>query len=233
MASRQSGDNQIAQIALPLGEAPHPMSAAAQTTMAFLLRLRARGISDVDVLRAIEMTPREFFAPQSLAHLALRDIALPIEQGQVMPEPLYVARAIEALAVRPGQRVLEIGSGSGYVTAILARLAGAVVSIEYFSELAGACQARLAGLGLTNVTITQGEALSLAPRLGIFDRIIVHGLAPRLANPLIGNLAAGGHMLVGRAGEGGGQLVKIYMPAEGELVETSVGRCRLAPLIQN
>jgi UDP-N-acetylenolpyruvoylglucosamine reductase len=111
----------LKQMDLPLlmpGEAE-----AAQAVMAFLLRMRARGISDVAVLRALETTPRDLFVPHRYRDLALRDMALPIPCGQTMPEAWLVAVMMEALDLAPHHRVLEIGAGSGYATAIAARLA--------------------------------------------------------------------------------------------------------------
>ena len=220
------------QIALPLGSAPHPSSAAAQALMAFLLRLRARGVADVSVLRALETVPRELFAPHRFADLALRDIALPIPCGQIMPEPLFVARAMEALAVAPDSRVLEIGAGSGYSTAILARLAREVVSVEYFEPLAIESAGRLAQLGIANARVLHGEALALAVDLGLFDRIIVHAIVDGLQAPLANALAEGGVIVLGRAGGGAGaHLARIAdTPGEG-LVETALQRCRLGALI--
>lgn len=220
------------QIDLPLGAEPHPSSAAAQATMAFLLRLRARGVSDRAVLRALESVPRQLFAPHRFADLALRDIALPIPHGQIMPEPLFVARAMEALAVEPGHRALEIGAGSGYTTAVLARLAKEVVTVEYFEALAVECRGRLARLGIDNVVVRHGDGLTLAGELGLFDRIIVHGIVDGLPPSLAGALAEDGVIVLGRAGgQGGGRLARIAdTPGEG-LVETILGPCRLGPLI--
>jgi protein-L-isoaspartate(D-aspartate) O-methyltransferase len=220
------------QIALPLGSAPHPSSAAAQALMAFLLRLRARGVADVSVLRALETVPRELFAPHRFADLALRDIALPIPCGQIMPEPLFVARAMEALAVAPESRVLEIGAGSGYSTAILARLAREVVSVEYFEPLAIESAGRLAQLGIANARVLHGEALAMVGDLGLFDRIVVHAVVEGLPAPLADALAEGGVIVLGRAGGAtGARLARIAdIPGEG-LVETDLHPCRLGAII--
>ena len=106
------------QMDLPLPIPGEAEARAAQTLMAFLLRMRARGISDVAVLRALETTPRELFVPHRYRDLALRDIALPIPCGQTMPEAWLVARMMEALDLEPRHRLLEIGAGSGYATAM-------------------------------------------------------------------------------------------------------------------
>lgn len=220
------------QIDLPLGEAPHPTSAAAQALMAFLLRMRARGVADVGVLRALETTPRELFTPRRFADLALRDIALPIPRGQIMPEPYFIARALEALTVEPHHRVLEIGAGSGYSAAILSRLAREVVTIEYFDALARECAARLAQLHIKNVDVRAGEALALTPALGVFDRIIVHAVVEGLPDAVAGALAEGGVIVLARAGEGPrATLVRISHTPQSGFAETPVGSCRLGALI--
>ena len=227
--SRRRGESE--QIALPLGTQPHPSSAAAQATMAFLLRLRERGIGNVAVLRALETVPRELFAPHRFTDLAWRDIALPIPCGQIMPEPMFVARVMEALAVEPQHRVLEIGAGSGYSTAILARLATDVVSIEYFEPLAIESARRLAHLGIANAVIHRGEGLAMAGDFGLFDRIVVNCLVDGLPAGLAGALAQGGIIVLGRSGAAGNHLAMIRdMPGQG-LVETALGPCRLGALI--
>ncbi len=227
--SKRRGES--GQIALPLGEAPHPSSAAAQATMAFLLRLRERGIGSVSVLRALETVPRELFAPFRFGDLAWRDIALPIACGQIMPEPMFVARVMEALAVEPHHRVLEIGAGSGYTTAILARLASDVVSIEYFEALAIESARRLAHLGIANAAVHHGEGLSMAGDFGLFDRIVVHALVEGLPATLAGALAEGGVIVFGRAAAAGDHLAAITDIAGQGLVETALGPCRLGALI--
>jgi protein-L-isoaspartate(D-aspartate) O-methyltransferase len=223
-----------AQIALPLGAEPHPASAAAQSLMAFLLRLRAAGIADTAVLRALETVPREMFAPHRFADLALRDIALPIPCGQIMPEPLFVARAIEALSIEPSHSVLEIGSGSGYTTAILARLAARVVSVEWFEPLAVECAARLRRLGIDNATVLRGDGLALAPSLGLFDRILLNGAIYGLPDDIAAALAEGGVVVFSRPGEADqGALVAVRdSPGQG-LIETTIGHSRLGRLIKS
>ncbi len=230
MNERRDGADQIA---LPLGAEPHPSSAAAQAKMAFVLRLRERGVRDTSVLRALETVPRELFAPHRFADLALRDIALPIGWGQIMPEPMYIAQAAEALAVEARHRVLEIGSGSGYSTAILSRLASAVTTIEYFEPLAIECRRRLTHLGVANVEVRFGEALAIVADLGLFDRIIVHAMVEGLPSPLAGALTEGGAIVLGRADPDGhaGALARIADVQGRGLIETRLGACRLGALI--
>ena len=134
--------------------------------MSFVLRLRARGLADVAVLRALETVPRHLFVPHLYADLAWRDIALPIACGQTMSEPFTLARVMEALRVAPGHRVLEVGAGSGYATAILARLGAEVVSFERYRTLATEASVRLRELGFANARVIHGDGL--APHEG-FD----------------------------------------------------------------
>lgn len=150
---------------------------------AFVFRLRGRGIRDLAVLRALEAVPREAFVPHRYADLAARDIALPLPCGQTLSAPSLVARMLEALAVGRGQRVLEVGSGSGYAAALLARLGAEVLGVECFRTLAQAATARLAGLGIADAAVAWGDGLAVPPERGPFDRILVHGLLP--ASPAV------------------------------------------------
>ncbi|HEY8578528.1 MAG TPA: rRNA adenine N-6-methyltransferase family protein [Beijerinckiaceae bacterium] len=216
------------------GEAtePDPADAArrAQERMAFILGLRAKGIADVAVLRALETAPREIFVPRRHVDLALRDVALPIPCGQTMPEPYLVARMMEALQVRPQHRVLEIGAGSGYATAVLAQLAKEVVSYERFRSLALEAQMRLRSLGVANARVEWEDGLANASEGGLFDRILVHGIVdePPPAS-LVEALAEGGLIVAARRGEDGRRLVR-FAHRDGGFVVADVAPCRLGPL---
>ncbi len=208
----------------------------AQERMAFLLGLRAKGIADVAVLRALEMAPRENFVPRRHLDLALRDIALPIPCGQTMPEPFLVARMMEALDIRPTHRVLEIGTGSGYATAILAQLAAEVISFERFRSLALEAQVRLRALGLTNAHVEWDDGLDALSRItlggaDLFDRILVHGLVEGTPGALMGALAEGGCMVMAREFAGRGRRLVRVVFREGVFEEMELQRCRLGPLI--
>ncbi len=164
----------------------------------------------------------------SLADLAPRDLPLPIACGQTMSEPSLVARMLEALDVGQGDRVLEVGTGSGYVTAILASLALHVVSIERFQTLAIAARTRVEHLGFGNVEIVYGDGLA-APVAGPFDRILVHLELGELPARLTEQLAAGGTLVCGRSlGQGAGtRLVRLVRNAHGDLEATDCGLCLL------
>ncbi len=159
-------------------------------------------------------------------------MALPIPCGQTMPEAWLVAKMMEALDLAPRHRLLEIGAGSGYATAIAARLAGDVVSCEIFEALAVECAGRLSRLGLANVKILQGDAFSLLPELGLFDRVLVHGTLEAVPRALVECLAQGGVILLARkTAHGAAMLTRIAHQPSGDFAETALCPCRLGALI--
>ena len=176
-----------------------------QQRMAFVLSLRERGISDVELLRAMETIPRELFVPHHFADLTWRDIALPIACGQTMPQPFGVARTMAALELEPRHRVLEIGSGSGYATAILARLAREVVSFERFRSLARAAQSHLASLKSKNASVHWADGFDLPAEAGCFDRILVDAAIDHIPRSLSAALAPGGLIVYPRKSGTDGQ----------------------------
>lgn len=142
----------------------------------FTLAMRARGIDDLDLLRALERVPRAMFMPQRFADISGRDIALPIGCGQTSPPPSVLATMIAALNLRRSDRVCEIGAGTGYCTALLALLANEVLSLERFQTLAVEASARTRAFGLSNVEILWRDGFELHQSRERFDRVIVHGL---------------------------------------------------------
>jgi protein-L-isoaspartate(D-aspartate) O-methyltransferase len=209
-------------------------AARAEEKAAFLLRLRASGIRDLDLLRALEKVPREMFVPHRLVDLARRDLALPIGCGQTLTEPSLVARMIEALALERPQRVLEIGTGSGYATAILAEIVDEVVSIERFQTLAIAARLRLERLGKTNATVIFGDGLAIPADAGRFDRILVHGSLDEVPRRLLDLIGEGGRIVMARPQRGApGRrvLVAFRLGRDQSLVETELCACRLQPLL--
>ncbi|MCI0466725.1 MAG: protein-L-isoaspartate O-methyltransferase [Beijerinckiaceae bacterium] len=200
----------------------------------FLMMLRARGIQDVNLLRAAETVPREIFVPHRFADLAGRPIALPLRCGQTLPEPWLTARLIEAAAVLPHHRVLEIGTGSGYATALLARLSREVLSIERFQSLAIEAEARLGRLGITNAAVAFGDGLAISPQLGPFDRIIVQGLLANVPENLMAALAENGLLVAARSDPGtafGQQIAVITLGGDGGFAERFVCPCRMQALL--
>src|SRR5438874_5880395 len=139
--------------------------------MEFLLGLRRRGIGDQAVLKAMDEVPREHFVSAEFADAAYADQALPIACGQTISQPYVVAYMTEQLDVSPNHRVLEIGTGSGYQAAVLARLAREVITLERYRTLAESARMRLATLGYNNVTVIVGDGLAGAAQRAPYDRI--------------------------------------------------------------
>jgi protein-L-isoaspartate(D-aspartate) O-methyltransferase len=202
---------------------------AAQAKAAFFLRMRARGIQDLGVLRAFELISRAFFVDAAYRALAARDVPVPLACGQTMPEPWLLARMIEALRIEPRHHVLEIGAGSGYATAILAAMADGVIGIERFQTLALAAQDRLAALDIGNAAIVWGDGLALPPEAGAFDRIIAHGI---VAEPgaLVERLAPDGLLVCARLVMSAPHVMAIQKSGGG-IKETLVCPCRLQSMI--
>lgn len=161
-----------------------------------IMELRRQGIADTRVLAAIERVPREqFVAGQFLKH-AYDNIALPITQGQTISQPYVVAYMTEALQVGDRMKVLEIGTGSGYQTAILSRLCRRVYSIERYRSLLQAAEKRFADLGLTNITAMLGDGNKGWPEQAPFDRILVTAAADRRPDRLLEQLSPDGGIMV-------------------------------------
>jgi protein-L-isoaspartate(D-aspartate) O-methyltransferase len=166
-----------------------------EQTFAFLLALRAQGVRDISVLRAMERVPRQVFAPPRCADLARTDVSIPLPCGQTMTPPTVVAAMLVDLQAMPGQRVLEVGSGSGYVSALLAELGAHVVSLERFRSLALAAHERLAGLGVRTVELQHADGLQATRLLGRFDRIILNGVVEAVPDALYHRLSPGGRLV--------------------------------------
>lgn len=203
-----------------------------QGAAAFVLSLRARGIFDINVLRAMETVPRDFFAPRRFADLARSDVALPIACGQTMTAPGMVAGMLVALDVRPGQRVLEIGTGSGYVTGLLARIGAIVHSIERQPILAETAGSRLslAGFGPA-VQLECGDGLAGGRGDAHFDRILVNGIAPGFSSVLTSRLRAGGRLVGALWSSDRARLVTIAREQDGRLCQKIGSPMRLSPLM--
>ncbi|HVA89022.1 MAG TPA: protein-L-isoaspartate(D-aspartate) O-methyltransferase [Chloroflexota bacterium] len=152
-------------------------------------QLRAEGISDPRVLGAIRRVPREHFVPANLASRAYENEALPVDQGQTISQPYVVACMTQALALTGTERVLEIGTGTGYQTAILANLAAEVVSVERIAALADAARRRLTSLGVRNVQLLVGDGSLGAPSGAPYDAIVVTAGGPRVPARLAAQLA--------------------------------------------
>jgi len=205
------------------------MSAAAAAEQ--LVRLLGPHVRDPRVLEAIRDVPREAFVPLERREEAWENVPLPIGAGQTISQPLVVARMLDLLELRGDERVLDVGTGSGYHAALLARLAGHVWSVERHPELsAGAAQA-LAGMGVRNVALVVGDGAQGLPEAAPFDAINVAAAAPGGAVPpaLAEQLAPGGR-LVAPVADGEQRLVLLRRTGD-ELHETALERVRFVPLV--
>jgi protein-L-isoaspartate(D-aspartate) O-methyltransferase len=163
--------------------------------MMFQLTLRRRGISDQSVLRAMEDIPRDAFVTAADRADAYRDSALGIACGQTISQPFVVAYMTEQLQLKKPNRVLEIGTGSGYQAAILSRLCSQVLTIERYRTLADSARARLAKLGCDNVEVMLGDGFDIPPSAGTFDRIIVTAAMEQIPESLMQRLEPGGILI--------------------------------------
>ena len=193
-------------------------------------QLRRRGIGDERVLAAMAAAPREVFLPGRLARDAYADSALPIGSEQTISQPWIVAAICQALELGGGERVLEIGTGSGYSTYVLARLAAAVLSVERHEALARGARRVLASLGAGNVELLVGDGSLGLPGRGPFEAIAVHAAAPEPPPALVAQLAEGGRMVLPVAGREADTLTLLRRRGEQVAVE-SLGPCRFVPLI--
>jgi protein-L-isoaspartate(D-aspartate) O-methyltransferase len=195
-------------------------------------QLRARGIADERVLLAMSQMPREEFVRPSERGLAYADEALPIEAGQTISQPYMVARMTELLAPRAGDRILEVGTGSGYQAAILALLGASVLTIERQAELAALARARLTRLGLGGaVEVRVGDG-SVGDRAGApWDGIIVTAAAPSIPASLRDQLSPEGGRLVIPVGDRRRQNLLLVTRRGNEWLETNDGPCVFVPLV--
>ncbi len=193
-------------------------------------QLRARGIEDERVLAAMGVVPREEFVPADLRRSAYADSALPIGGGQTISQPWVVAAICQALALEGSERVLEVGTGSGYSAAVLARLAAEVIGIERYEPLARGAAAALARVGVENVRVLVGDGSRGNPDAAPFEAIAVHASAPAAPPALLAQLADGGRLVVPIATATSDDLT--LLRRDGERVETTpLAPCRFVPLI--
>jgi len=195
-------------------------------------QMEARGIHDAAVLRAMRATPRHLFVPEALRRSAYEDRPLPIGHGQTISQPYIVASMTQLLGVRSTDKVLEIGTGSGYQAAILAKLAVRVCSIEIVEPLARDATALLKRLGFTNIETRIGDGYAGWPEQAPFDRIILTAAPPEIPETLIRQLRAGGR-LVAPVGEVPVQeLVVIDKDAQGKLTHRREYAVQFVPMVR-
>jgi len=193
-------------------------------------QLRRRGIRDERVLAAMERVPRERFVPVALARDAYADGALPIGAGQTISQPYMVAAMCELLALHGHERVLDVGTGSGYAAAVLAELAAEVVSIERIPTLAERARIVLSGAGYARVDVRVGDGSLGVPDRAPFDAIAVAAAAPGVPPALPAQLRPGGRIVVPRGTRWSQRLVVLTASAAG-LVERCSVSCRFVPLV--
>jgi protein-L-isoaspartate(D-aspartate) O-methyltransferase len=193
-------------------------------------QLWRRGIADERVLAAMAAVPREAFVPWGLRHQAYADSALPIGDGQTISQPWIVATICQALELRGDERVLEVGTGSGYSAAVLAELAAEVISVERHPELAEGARQTLDRLGVAAVEVVVGDGSRGLPARAPFDAIAVHAAAPAPPPALLDQLAEGGRLVVPiTAGEV--ETLTLLRRRGEQLEAVSLGPCRFVPLI--
>jgi len=193
-------------------------------------QLRPRGIHDERVLMAMTKVPREEFVPENLRDQAYQDSALPIGRDQTISQPFIVAFMTEQLRPRPSDRVLEIGTGSGYETAVLAELVKEVYTIEIVELLAKDASARLARLDYTNAHVKIGDGFQGWPEVAPFDSIIVTCAPDKVPQPLTQQLKDGGRMIV-PVGSGVDQQLYLLEKKNGQLGQTAILPVRFVPMV--
>ncbi len=194
-------------------------------------QLRRRGISDERVLTAMGEVPREAFVPARLRHRAYADCALPIAERQTISQPWIVAAICQALELTGSERVLEVGTGSGYSACVLSLLAAEVVSVERHEALALEARETLASLAVTNVELQIGDGSRGFPERAPFDAIAVHAAAPAAPPALLAQLAEGGRLVVPIASDDETDMLTV-LRRRGEEIETkTIGPCRFVPLV--
>ena len=195
-----------------------------------LLEHLRRDVSDERVLQAMERVPREAFVPEASRHLAYEDIPLPIGEDQTISQPLIVALMIASLNLKPTDRVLELGAGSGYQAAILSLLTREVITTERLPTLASAAQSLLMSLGYHNVRVRHAGEVLGCPEEAPFDAIIVAAGAPRLPRVLLDQLVERGRMVIPVGSRYEQDLSLVEKTREGYSVK-SLGPCRFVPLV--
>ena len=194
-------------------------------------QLRARGITDERVLDAITRVPRHEFTPEQYRNQAYEDHPLPIGEEQTISQPYIVAIMLEALALKPESKVLEVGTGSGYATALLAELTAQVFSIERHAGLANQARALLVRLGYGNVEIIEGDGSRGLPEFAPYDAILVSAAAPELPRALLDQLAEGGRMII-PIGLPDSQQLQLIRMFNGQPKTTLREMCRFVPLVE-
>jgi protein-L-isoaspartate(D-aspartate) O-methyltransferase len=193
-------------------------------------QLKPRGIRDERVLAAMAKVPREEFVPENFRNQAYADQPIPIGHDQTISQPFIVALMTEQLHPQPTDRVLEIGTGSGYQTAVLAELVKDIYTIEIYDPLAQAASARLSRLGYKNAHVKNGDGYSGWPEVAPFDAVIVTCAPDKVPPPLAAQLKNGGRMII-PVGAGLDQQLFLLLKNDGQLAERAILPVRFVPMI--
>jgi protein-L-isoaspartate(D-aspartate) O-methyltransferase len=195
-------------------------------------QLRARGIRDARVLRAMEIVPRHEFVEPGYRDQAYEDHPLPINAGQTVSQPYIVALMLEILQLEPSSKVLEIGTGSGYQTAVLAAISDHVYSVERHPQLAHEAHETLLRLGFSSPVLSVGDGGEGLPEYAPFDAIVVSAAAKQIPAPLFDQLREGGRMII-PVGPHEAQELQLVRKREGKSLITMLEGCRFVPLISS
>lgn len=193
-------------------------------------QIARRGIDSPRVLEAFRSVPRHLFVPQNKREFAYSDGPLPIGRGQTISQPYIVAYMTEALDLQGEERVLEIGTGSGYQAAILGELAAEVYTVERHQDLAKTASQRLQDMGYENIHVIQGDGTEGLPEHAPFQGVIVTAAAPEVPRPLLEQLDEGGRLIM-PVGSRGGQVLKLYQRREGDFSVKALSPVAFVPLI--
>ena len=195
-------------------------------------QLRRRGITEPDILDAFRAVPREAFVGQDVAQHAYGDYPLPIGAGQTISQPYIVALMIQAAAIGAGDKVLEVGAGSGYAAAVVSRIADKVIGIERHHELVDTARERLRRLGYANVEIVEGDGTRGWPDEAPYDAVLAAASGSHVPESLIAQLVPGGRLIIPLGEPGWAQeLVKVTRLTDGSLKRENLGGVRFVPLI--
>jgi len=195
-------------------------------------QLRRRGITEPEILDAFRGVPREAFVGDDVGHLAYGDHPLPIEAGQTISQPYIVALMIQSAAIHPSDKVLEVGSGSGYAAAVVSRIARKVIGIERQQELVDVARERLRRLGFDKVEIVEGDGTKGWPQEAPYDAILAAASGSHVPDSLIDQLAPGGRLVM-PVGEPAWvqKLIRVTKQEDGSLERSDLGAVRFVPLI--
>ena len=195
-------------------------------------QIESRGVDDPNIIGAFRTVPREMFVSPEYAELAYGDHPLPIEAGQTISQPYIVALMIQAAEIQPGDKVLEVGGGSGYAAAVIGQIAATVISVERQHDLVELARGRLATLGYDNVRVVEGDGTRGCAEEAPFDAILAAASGSHVPQSLIDQLGDGGRLVMPVGDPGWVQkLVKVTKGADGKLITEDLGGVRFVPLI--